>query len=156
MNLLQLKAQFRHDQRLAIADQRESVRAWIEQEHADFSEEPYLMRQLAERLGRLLEFLSAGKTPSSFAVRTWCMLYAVRPDLVSHEAIQVAADRFGISQQRLCQQLQVFKERTGFTYACRVGKRSLEGQRKVTDAMTAARIAKGVRFRNRQQLAVSS
>ena len=56
--------------------------------------------------------------------------------------IQQAADRFGISQQRVCQLLKLFKGATGFTYTNRVGKRSVAKQRKCTEAMSAARSAK--------------
>jgi hypothetical protein len=133
--------QRRFDAVLSIADQRNAIRVWRDSQHEDVSEDSFLAKQLGERLGVLLQFLSAGRTPSSLALRTWCVLYAVRPDLVGHETIQAAADRFSVSEQRLCQLLKLFRERTGFRYESRVGVLSNEKRAKVVLAMSAARSA---------------
>jgi hypothetical protein len=139
--LYAIELQRRLDHRIRIADARNAVSAWRESQSDDELADSYLATQLGERLGVLLEFLAKAPTPDALAARSWCLLYAVRPDLVDYESIQTAADRLGISQQRLCQLLKLFKTATGFVYANRVGRCSPDKQRKAIDAMAAARSA---------------
>lgn len=136
-----LELQRRLDHRIRIADEHNAVAAWRDAQADDELADSYLATQLGERLGIVLQFLAKAPTPHALAARSWCLLYAVRPDLVGYESIQTAADRLGISQQRLCQLLKLFKTATGFVYANRVGRCSPDKQRKAIEAMSAARSA---------------
>lgn len=98
---------------------------------------------LLEKLGILFDYLASSLDPRGMAMRTWCVLYAVRPDLIDNETIDVAAERFGVSQQRLCELLRHMRERTGITYRCKVGVSSTqEKNRARAEAMHRAKAAK--------------
>jgi len=106
---------------------------------------------MLEKLGFLFEFFARAKNQRGMAMRVWCVLYAVRPDLIGNETIQTAADRFEVSQQRLCEVLEIMKQQTGITYRSKVGlMANAETQRKAIDAMSAARSAKAARFAQRE------
>jgi hypothetical protein len=70
--------------------------------------------------------------------------------LVRNETIQVAADRFEVSQQRLCEVLETMKAQTGITYRSKVGVTDMETQRRRIDAMSRARSEKAARFARRE------
>jgi hypothetical protein len=152
-----MKSAFQHDADGGLetlfdaADRAEAVRLWREQNRlADAGRaDSESFAVLVEKLGAIFEFVAASTSPAGMAMRVWAMLYAVRPDLVRHETIQQAADRFGVSQQRLCQQLDAFKRRTGFTYVSRVGLCDPESAKARIEAMTRGRAEKARRFRER-------
>jgi hypothetical protein len=132
------------------ADRDEALRLWRE-ERDERTVDSERFSELVEQLGILLEFFAAARTAEGLAMRTWATLYAVRPDLIGHETIQSAADRFGVSQQRVCEILKLFKDRIGFEYPSRVGACDAAKTRMRIEAMTRARIAKAARFRARRE-----
>lgn len=135
------------------ADRGEALRLWHEQQRENEPPDAFLLAELVDRLGILFEFFAASTTPTGTAARVWTALYAVRPDLIGHETIQQGADRLGISQQRLCQQLDGFKKKTGFVYPSRVGACDAERARMRIEAMSRARSAKAERFRRAREAA---
>ena len=135
------------DGQLDIILQRLAVDQW---QHADDEQEDGVWGHMLERMGFLFEFFAGASTSRGMAMRVWAVLYAVRPDLIDNETIQVAADRFEVSQQRLCEVLGEMKKRTGITYRSKVGMAEPERARKAIDAMSAARSAKAARLRARE------
>jgi hypothetical protein len=127
----------------------EAVRAWQDAQREEESGNGFLFAQLVEQLGIIFEFLAASTTPSGMAARAWVMLYAVRPDLIRHETAREAAERMGVSEQRLFQQLEIFRRRTGYVHRSRVGACDATTRRKIVEAMSRARSEKAVRFRDR-------
>jgi len=125
-----------------------SLRQWLDEER-DIEDDG--MTALLEKLGVFLEFLGLSNHPRGMGIRVWCLLYAVRPDLINNETTQAAADRFGVAEQQVSQTLALMKKRTGITYRSRTGMTDLETQRRRVDAMTAGRIAKAKRFAMREE-----
>jgi len=136
------------DSRLDIIAQALSLEQW---QHGN-AEESHAVgwTELLEKLGSLFEFFARAQNPRGMAMRVWCVLYAVRPDLIDNETIQTAADRFEVSQQRVCEVLETMKRQTGITYRSKVGVTDMDTQRMRIDAMSRARSEKAARFAMRE------
>ena len=124
-----------------------SLRQWRDEQNEDDDGGWAVM---LEKLDFLFGFLASSNNPRAMAMRVWCVLYAVRPDLINNETTQAAADRFEVTEQRVSGLLAEMKKRTGITYRSRTGMSDPATQRKAIDAMSRARSAKALRFRQRE------
>lgn len=135
------------DGRFDILANDQSFQDWLHQKDADETNDS--RDDFLHKLGFIFEFLATSNQPRGMAMRAWALIYAVRPDLVHDETAQVAADRFGVSQQRICEILKELTEKTGIKYVSKVGYTDANTRRKQVDAMSAARSAKALRLKER-------
>jgi hypothetical protein len=135
------------DLRVRYVFEKLSLREWQDSER-DTDDGGWSI--MLEKLGFLFDFLASSNNPRAMAMRVWCVLYAVRPDLIDNETTQAAADRFEVSEQRMSGLLAEMKKKTGITYRCRTGMTDAITQRRTIDAMSAARSAKAKRFAMRE------
>lgn len=90
-------AKLYQDRTRALSQWRDRVREQLNGR----SLEAILLAEMAALLSPLLEYLSAAKTANIHGVRVWCVLYAVRPELINYETFQQCADRFGCTQENV-------------------------------------------------------
>ncbi|MEN9841010.1 MAG: hypothetical protein RL376_810 [Verrucomicrobiota bacterium] len=97
----QLYQMERYEAAMIAADRNQSLEQWAkvlrERKHEQ-SAADVILSSMVELLAPVLCYLAAAKTAQAASIRVWCVLYAVRPDLVDHETFQDAADRHGVSQ----------------------------------------------------------
>jgi hypothetical protein len=149
----EFKTQQAYDFAVDAIFQESSFREWQDAEK-DIDDGGWSI--MLEKLGFLFDFLASSNNPRAMAMRVWCVLYAVRPDLINHETTQAAADRFEVSEQRVSGLLAEMKKRTGITYRSRTGMTDIETQRRRIDAMHAAKRAnRAARFAGRTTEGVS-
>jgi hypothetical protein len=123
-----------------------SIRSW-QQSEADFGQDSS-WDELLEKMGSLFSWLAGNPlrptscSANAMAVRLWCFLYAVRPDLINDETAYVAAERFGVSNQRIFQILDDLKAKTGICYESRLGRLSPESSRRSIDGILRDRAAR--------------
>jgi len=122
MTKKQKLSQERFDFAMRRADRKEAMRRWRDQlRGVDLYDESGLFERLAEVIGPLYEYLAKAQNTRSMGMRAWCLLYAVRPELIDYQTIQAAADSFGVTQEALCYQLkQLEASFPGFTYIRRM------------------------------------
>lgn len=122
-----------------------SIRLWQESE-AGLDDESW--DELLAKLGTLFEWLAGNPSqplsiaPRSMALRLWCLLYAVRPDLIRNETGAVASQRFEVSDQRIFQVLGDLKAKTGISYESRLGRNSPESVRRSVEGILKDRAAR--------------
>ena len=96
---------------------RESMARWRDELRAEEVPDQLVFERLVGILHPVLEYIGASCTPTMMAVRMWCLLYAVRPDLVEYESLVSAERRFGVSEQVIHKALrEIEKTIPGFTY----------------------------------------
>lgn len=96
--------QLRYELRMMRTDRNQAMQAWIQKQREmrfNLSDETVLLERLAEMLSPLFEYIAAGNNSRVMGMRAWCLLYAVRPELIDHETFQAAAEKFGVSQENM-------------------------------------------------------
>lgn len=96
--------QLRYELRMMRTDRNQAMQAWLQKQREmrfNLSDETVLLDRLAEMLAPLFEYIAAGNNSRVMGMRAWCLLYAVRPELIDHETFQAAADKFGVSQENM-------------------------------------------------------
>jgi hypothetical protein len=111
----------RHNLAAKRADAQESMRVWREQVRGiNLSSDSDFLAQLADALRPLYDYLANAQNPRSMGMRAWCLLYAVRPELIDFQTIQAGADYFGVTQEAVCYQLKQLEAAfPGFKYVRR-------------------------------------
>lgn len=89
---------------------KESFSRWqSEIRNGEMSDQEFFQRMI-DVLSPVLEYLACAGTSQNMAVRTWCLLYAVRPDLIHYEGLKSAEERLGVSFVHISHRLQELKD----------------------------------------------
>lgn len=83
---------------------------WRAQLQVPHCSDTVVFQRVAGVLGPVLEYLGSSCTPTAMAVRAWCLLYCMRPDLIEYESLVSASKRFGVSHQVINRILRDFED----------------------------------------------
>jgi len=111
----------RQTKRLQILDARAALSNWRDElRRVPAESDDELLERMADAMGPLYEFFADAQNPRSMGIRAWCLVYAIRPDLIGHQTIQSGAEFFGVTQEAVCYQLkQLEASFPGFKYVRR-------------------------------------
>lgn len=112
---------------------RHSLNTWRENRREEGLVSPDFHR-LISTLNPIFDYLAGTVIPMNMAMRVWCLLYVVRPDLIEYESFEMAGMRFGVSDESMRIYLKkLLKEIPDYKFVARpaVGPNSLEHRRRV-------------------------
>jgi hypothetical protein len=96
---------------------RESLSRWRDELRSESMPDQLVFERLVGILHPVLEYIGSSCSPTMMAVRMWCLLYAVRPDLIEYESLVSAERRFGVSEQVIHKALREIESAIpGFSY----------------------------------------
>jgi hypothetical protein len=112
---------------------RASLEQWLNDHHGHAREERDF-GALVDVLNPVFDYLAGATDPNNTAMRVWCLLYVVRPDLIEFESFNTAGMRFGVSDESLrvyLKRLLAVLPAYRFVPRPSVGPNSLEHRRRV-------------------------